>query len=173
MPFSFHNIQLSQWILANETWRGRRLTIMSQISKWIVQKTYPIRYAIRFWHVTSGIKFSKAKDKYQLGTETLWPNNKKYFLSAIHILEKRQLVTCPGFPGYCSEAYPGGVCTVVCAFGRPNVPECQVSSKTICIFHHNNLIFLHSVKIQPAIQSLINWIWYGWKKKHSEVLEIT
>ena len=59
-----------------------------------------------------------------------------FFLSAIHILEKRQLVTCPGFPGYCSEAYPGGVCTVVCAFGRPNVPECQVSSKNICIFHH-------------------------------------
>jgi len=44
---------------------------------------------------------------------------------AIHHLEKRQLVTCPGFAGYCSEAYPGGVCTVVCAFGRPNVPECQ------------------------------------------------
>lgn len=44
---------------------------------------------------------------------------------AIHQLEKRQLVTCPGFAGYCSEAYPGGVCTVVCAFGRPNVPECQ------------------------------------------------
>ena len=49
-----------------------------------------------------------------------------YFFSAIHLLEKRQLVTCPGFPGYCSESYPGGVCTVVCAFGRPNVPECQV-----------------------------------------------
>jgi len=44
---------------------------------------------------------------------------------AIHQLEKRQLITCPGFAGYCSEAYPGGVCTVVCAFGRPNVPECQ------------------------------------------------
>merc|ERR1719278_911945 len=44
---------------------------------------------------------------------------------AIHHLEKRQLVTCPGFAGYCSESYPGGVCTVVCAFGRPNVPECQ------------------------------------------------
>ena len=49
------------------------------------------------------------------------------FFSAIHLdREKRQLVTCPGFPGYCSESYPGGVCTVVCAFGRPNVPECQV-----------------------------------------------
>jgi len=37
----------------------------------------------------------------------------------------RQLVTCPGFAGYCSEAYPGDTCTVVCAFGRNNVPECQ------------------------------------------------
>merc|ERR1712064_147005 len=37
----------------------------------------------------------------------------------------RQLVTCPGFAGYCSEAYPGDICTVVCAFGRNNVPECQ------------------------------------------------
>lgn len=36
-----------------------------------------------------------------------------------------QLVTCPGFPGYCSEAYPGDTCTVVCAFGRNNVPLCQ------------------------------------------------
>merc|ERR1712141_953391 len=48
-----------------------------------------------------------------------------HFVDAIHLIEKRQLKTCPGFPGYCSEAYPGGVCTVVCAFGRPNVPECQ------------------------------------------------
>jgi len=49
-----------------------------------------------------------------------------HFVDAIHLdREKRQLVTCPGFPGYCSESYPGGVCTVVCAFGRPNVPECQ------------------------------------------------
>ena len=36
-----------------------------------------------------------------------------------------QLVTCPGFAGYCSEAYPGDTCTVVCAFGRNNVPQCQ------------------------------------------------
>ena len=35
-------------------------------------------------------------------------------------------VTCPGFPGYCSESYPGDVCLVVCAFGRNNVPQCQV-----------------------------------------------
>lgn len=42
-----------------------------------------------------------------------------------HNRNARQLVTCPGLSGYCSEAYPGGVCTVVCAFGRPNVPECQ------------------------------------------------
>ena len=37
------------------------------------------------------------------------------------------LVTCPGFAGYCSESYPGDTCLVVCAFGRNNVPVCQVS----------------------------------------------
>ena len=36
------------------------------------------------------------------------------------------LVTCPGFAGYCSESYPGDTCLVVCAFGRNNVPVCQV-----------------------------------------------
>merc|ERR1711892_971728 len=34
-------------------------------------------------------------------------------------------VTCPGFPGYCSESYVGDTCTVVCARGRNNVPQCQ------------------------------------------------
>jgi len=33
--------------------------------------------------------------------------------------------TCPGFPGYCSEAFPGSTCVVVCSRGRPNVPLCQ------------------------------------------------
>jgi len=33
--------------------------------------------------------------------------------------------TCPGYPGYCSESYPGQTCLVVCARGRNNVPECQ------------------------------------------------
>jgi len=37
----------------------------------------------------------------------------------------RQLRTCPGFPGYCSESYVGDTCLVVCARGRNNVPECQ------------------------------------------------
>ena len=36
-------------------------------------------------------------------------------------------LTCPGFPGYCSESYVGDTCTVVCARGRNNVPQCQVS----------------------------------------------
>merc|ERR1711892_84845 len=35
------------------------------------------------------------------------------------------VVTCPGFPGYCSESYPGQICLVVCARGRNNVPQCQ------------------------------------------------
>merc|ERR1712130_13513 len=37
----------------------------------------------------------------------------------------KQLVTCPGFPGYCSESYVGDTCTVVCSRGRNNVPQCQ------------------------------------------------
>ena len=36
------------------------------------------------------------------------------------------LLTCPGFPGYCSESFPGQTCNVVCDFGRNNVPLCQV-----------------------------------------------
>merc|ERR1712025_1201036 len=35
------------------------------------------------------------------------------------------LTTCPGFPGYCSESFPGQSCNVVCDFGRNNVPLCQ------------------------------------------------
>jgi len=35
------------------------------------------------------------------------------------------LTTCPGFPGYCSESFPGQTCNVVCSFGRNNVPLCQ------------------------------------------------
>jgi len=35
------------------------------------------------------------------------------------------VVTCPGFPGYCSESYVGNTCLVVCARGRNNVPQCQ------------------------------------------------
>ncbi|CAB4068863.1 unnamed protein product [Lepeophtheirus salmonis] len=33
--------------------------------------------------------------------------------------------TCPGFPGYCSESFPGQTCVVVCSRGRNNVPLCQ------------------------------------------------
>jgi len=50
-----------------------------------------------------------------------------------------QLVTCPGFAGYCSESYPGDTCTVVCAFGRNNVPLCQAdgtwTDEPRCIEH--------------------------------------
>jgi len=35
------------------------------------------------------------------------------------------LTTCPGFPGFCSESFPGQSCNVVCDFGRNNVPLCQ------------------------------------------------
>ena len=33
--------------------------------------------------------------------------------------------TCPGIAGYCSEAYVGDTCLVVCSRGRNNVPQCQ------------------------------------------------
>lgn len=46
-------------------------------------------------------------------------------VSSPSLREKRELVTCPGFAGYCSESYPGQTCLVVCAFGRNNVPLCQ------------------------------------------------
>jgi len=35
------------------------------------------------------------------------------------------ITTCPGFPGYCSESFPGTECNVVCDVGRNNVPLCQ------------------------------------------------
>lgn len=35
--------------------------------------------------------------------------------------------TCKAFPGFCSEAFPGQTCNVVCDRGRPNVPLCQVT----------------------------------------------
>ena len=41
-------------------------------------------------------------------------------------------VTCPGFPGYCSESFPGMTCVVVCSRGRPNVPLCQVIMTFFC-----------------------------------------
>jgi len=40
-------------------------------------------------------------------------------------LATSQRTTCPAFPGFCSESYPGQSCQVVCAVGRNNVPLCQ------------------------------------------------
>ena len=53
---------------------------------------------------------------------------------------------------------------MVCAFGRPNVPECQVSSKTIFLQCQN-----------PTSNQKFNQLNLVWlkKKKDSEVLEIT
>merc|ERR1711962_1224764 len=39
--------------------------------------------------------------------------------------QSRGLTTCPGFPGFCSESFPGQSCQVVCDAGRNNVPLCQ------------------------------------------------
>ena len=63
-------------------------------------------------------------------------------------------ITCPGFPGYCSESFVGQTCVVVCAAGRPNVPLCQVSltlglkRKDICLIHRIWNVLLLSVWIQ-------------------------
>merc|ERR1712168_1464201 len=47
------------------------------------------------------------------------------FAAAGFIQNINALTTCPGFPGYCSESFPGQTCNVVCSFGRNNVPLCQ------------------------------------------------
>jgi len=53
----------------------------------------------------------------------------KFTLIAAGILgfssEVASLTTCPAFPGFCSESFPGQLCNVVCDFGRNNVPLCQ------------------------------------------------
>lgn len=54
-----------------------------------------------------------------------WSMIMRLVLSGNPHRQTRQLVTCPGFPGYCSESYVGDTCTVVCARGRNNVPQCQ------------------------------------------------
>jgi len=53
-------------------------------------------------------------------------HRKILLVAATGLLHTTQaLTTCPGFPGYCSESFPGQSCTVVCSFGRNNVPLCQ------------------------------------------------
>ena len=61
-------------------------------------------------------------------------------------------VTCPGFPGYCSESFPGMTCVVVCSRGRPNVPLCQVMIMTF--FSWNWYLCLEK-KIMMAIDCQI------------------
>merc|ERR1712168_1388790 len=46
-------------------------------------------------------------------------------VSSFMIALSSALTTCPGFPGFCSESFPGQTCNVVCDFGRNNVPLCQ------------------------------------------------
>jgi len=43
----------------------------------------------------------------------------------ISVFSRVNAITCPGFPGYCSESFVGQTCVVVCSAGRPNVPLCQ------------------------------------------------
>jgi len=50
---------------------------------------------------------------------------KSILLLIISVSTQINALTCPGFPGYCSESFVGQTCVVVCAKGRPNVPLCQ------------------------------------------------
>jgi len=50
---------------------------------------------------------------------------KSILLLIISVSTQVNSLTCPGFPGYCSESFVGNTCVVVCAKGRPNVPLCQ------------------------------------------------
>jgi len=51
--------------------------------------------------------------------------HKTLILASMALPLAQSLVTCPGFPGFCSESFPGQSCNVVCDFGRNNVPLCQ------------------------------------------------
>merc|ERR1712223_2084895 len=51
--------------------------------------------------------------------------SKKILIAAALAASASALTTCPGFPGYCSESFPGQSCQVVCEAGRNNVPLCQ------------------------------------------------
>jgi len=51
--------------------------------------------------------------------------SKSLVLIASLALGASGLTTCPGFPGFCSESFPGQSCQVVCEAGRNNVPLCQ------------------------------------------------
>ncbi len=53
-----------------------------------------------------------------------------FFQNCFQRIEIRRYFVCVGFPGYCSESFPGQSCNVVCDFGRNNVPLCQVRSFT-------------------------------------------
>merc|ERR1711962_249071 len=49
----------------------------------------------------------------------------KLVAASLLLFSTASAVTCPGFPGYCSESFPGQTCNVVCSTGRNNVPLCQ------------------------------------------------
>jgi len=44
---------------------------------------------------------------------------------SLALISSASSLTCPGFPGFCSESFPGQTCQVVCSTGRNNVPLCQ------------------------------------------------
>ena len=51
-----------------------------------------------------------------------------FLMMTLLVSPSTSITTCPGFPGYCSESFPGTECNVVCDVGRNNVPLCQVGT---------------------------------------------
>merc|ERR1719438_519912 len=44
--------------------------------------------------------------------------------TALESRRGKQLITCPGFPGYCSLDLPGALCEFACPLGAPIRSEC-------------------------------------------------
>ena len=73
-----------------------------------------------------------------------------YFIVYVIVFSRVNAITCPGFPGYCSESFVGQTCVVVCSAGRPNVPLCQVSWIYITLVKH--LIYANEEKLKENLR---------------------
>ena len=72
-------------------------------------------------------------------------------MASMSITLSMGLTTCPGFPGFCSESFPGQSCTVVCEFGRNNVPLCQVGT----FVSGSNIVLINSLLLSSPHHNLV------------------
>ena len=69
------------------------------------------------------------------------------------------MTTCPGFPGYCSESFPGQTCVVVCSKGRNNVPLCQVNNVKIEGYVNLENYYINDTKFgEPSLVFALNTV---------------